>query len=297
MISVLIPVKDHDPLQLALSISGQLAPLGSPFEILISDDSEMNAARLRQERLENVPGVVVHCRETPLGRSANRNFLARLARYPYLLFIDGDAGVASPDFIANYLKNLDAGHVLCGGTMYHDSAPRNPGELLRWTYGRKREQLPATKRCRTPWKSFSTFNFVIPAKLFSSIGFDETIRGYGHEDTIFGIRLHQAGVPIRHLDNGLYHLGLETASEYLAKTRESASGLRQIFERDLIPGQYTSDINLLNTWLMFRKIHLDKAAGAWFALRHQNVERRLSGRNPSMRLLDLYKLGAISHIG
>jgi glycosyltransferase involved in cell wall biosynthesis len=297
MISVLIPVRNHDPSDLAEALSLQLSAAAQPFEILISDDSDQEAAMRLKPRLEIIPGVTFHCRQNPLGRSANRNFLAGEARYPYLLFADGDAGVASADFISIYLKNLDPESVLCGGTRYSDTMPGNPEQLLRWKYGKCREQKPAADRNLHPWKSFSTFNFVIPADLFRSIGFDETIRGYGHEDTIFGIRLHESGVPIRHLDNGLCHLGLETAAEYLAKTRESAVNLRSLHERNLIPPKYINDIALLDTWISLKKIGLDKPVGAWFASRRHFAENRLGGPNPSIRLLDLYKLGAISHIG
>jgi hypothetical protein len=148
-----------------------------------------------------------------------------------------------------------------------------------------------------PWKSFSTFNFLIPAKVFRDIRFDESINGYGHEDTLFGIHLHQAGIQILHLDNGLFHLGLEPAGSYLEKVRESGANLRILHSRHVLPTANIRDLNLLSTWIWLDRLRISRLMAAWFRYRRKNIERQLCGSHPSLLLLDLYKLGSISHIG
>ncbi len=297
MLSVLIPVKDWNPVGLIESLAAQLVRCGHPYEILVSDDSPSPESMKISRAVSEIPNVVYYCREQPLGRSSNRNFLGAQAKYEYLLFIDGDAGMADDNFIRNYLLLLNPDTVLCGGTLYSEQPPENPEFMLRWKYGICREQSEALKRQQRPWKSFTTFNFLIPAAIFRSVLFDEFIKGYGHEDTIFGIHLQQKEVKIIHLNNGLIHLGLEPSQAYLGKIRESGSNLRRLYIRNMLPPQSIGDISLLATWIKLKKIHLDLLAAAWFRFRRKSLERRLCGPNPSMLLLDLYKLGAFSHIG
>lgn len=297
MLSVLIPVKDWNPFSLVESLANQLIQYRQPFEILISDDSDITESTKISGLLSQIPGVIYFCREKPLGRSANRNFLGDQAKYQYFLFIDGDAGMAKENYIQNYLDRLDSDSVLCGGTLYNEEPPENPDYLLRWKYGRSREQSDAQRRQKRPWKSFSTFNFLIPAKVFNDIRFDEDIKGYGHEDTIFGINLHQSGVKIIYLDNGLFHLGLEPSSVYLDKIRESGANLYLLYSRKLLPSKYIGDMNLLSSWKRLKKLQVSWLVAAWFRYRRKSIEKKLCGPNPSLLLLDLYKLGSISHIG
>jgi len=297
MLSVLIPVKDWNPLALVESLAVQLSESGKPYEILVSDDSDPAVSGQISGVVSKIRGVRYFCREKPLGRSANRNFLAANALYDYLLFIDGDAGMVHDRFILNYLDQASPDTVLCGGTLYSESPPENQESLLRWTYGRSREQIDASIRQKKPWKSFSTFNFLIPAQIFRNIRFDESIRGYGHEDTLFGINLNDSGVKIVHLNNGLLHLGLESASVYLDKIRESGANLHLIYTRGILPSAYLDEISLFASWKRLKKFRISGLAGSWFRFRRKSLEKRLCGTHPSLFLLDLYKLGAISQIG
>jgi glycosyltransferase involved in cell wall biosynthesis len=297
MLSVLIPVKDWNPLVLIESIVSQLIECEIPGEILISDDSTFSESSKISDLASEIPMVRYFCRKHPLGRSGNRNFLADQAKFQYLLFIDGDAGVQSNDFIRKYLESADKDTVLCGGTLYKNEPPADPDFLLRWKYGKAREQSDAKNRQKKPWKSFTTFNFLVPVDLFQKIRFDESISGYGHEDTIFGIQLHLAGIHIKHLDNGLLHLGLEPSLIYLEKVRQSGVNLRNLYSRGLFPPGNVKDVALLAAWIRFKKLHLSWLFGAWFRYRKNSIEKKLCGGDPSLLLLDLYKLGSISHIG
>ncbi len=296
MLSVLIPLRNWNPCSLVETLAGQLIKSGAPFEILISDDSDpVNSQPILQE-LRKVHGVICYSRNIPLGRSANRNFLATRAKYEYLLFIDGDAGCDTEHFIENYLDKLNPANVLCGGTLYQQEPPDNPELILRWKYGRSREQTTADQRQKHPWKSFSTFNFLIPSAVFNKIRFDESVKGYGHEDTIFGVHLHLSGVNIVHLNNGLLHLGLEPCTSYLEKIRESGTNLRSLASRNAFPETYSEEISLLNSWIRLKKLGLTSLMATWFKYRRKSIEKRLCGPDPSLLLLDLYKLGSISSI-
>ena len=296
MLSVLIPLMNWNPLCLVETLVNQLIKTGKPFEILISDDSNPLESEEILKQLSDIEGVSCFSRPAPLGRSANRNFLASKAQYEYLLFIDGDAGCEDDHYIENYFKTLGQDLVLCGGTLYNNEPPKNPESILRWKYGRAREQTHAKKRQQIPWKSFSTFNFLIPASVFNTFCFDESIKGYGHEDTLFGIQLHLAGIKIVHLDNGLIHLGLESCTVYLDKIRESGHNLIDLASRNAFPNDYLKGISLLKSWKLIKKFRLEGLVSTWFKFRRKSIEKRLCCRQPSLLLLDLYKLGSISSI-
>ena len=78
-----------------------------------------------------------------------------------------------------------------------------PTRLLRWKYGRKKEQKKASDRNKHPYSRFSTFNVIIDKSIFSKFRFYEELKQYGHEDTLFSYQLKKAGIAIYHIDNGL----------------------------------------------------------------------------------------------
>jgi GT2 family glycosyltransferase len=296
MLSVLIPVFHWDPSPLVRDLQQQLDQSGLAYEIIVSDDTPSAGKPGYQTHLECRPEITCIFRETSLGRSANRNRLAGMARYPYLLFIDGDAGMANPDFISKYVGHLDPGKVLAGGTLYPDQMPEDSKMHLRWKFGKAREQKPASIRRKNPWRSFSTFNFVVPAEVFKKISFNEAISGYGHEDTFFGFQLRNEGIPIVHLDNGLLHMGIEPSDQFLVKVRESIHNLYDLQKAGTLPPDLIQDIHLLKK---YRSVRLSGTKGLiriLFKVFHKTIEKRLNQPNPPLVLLDLFKLGLICRI-
>ncbi|OFY49208.1 MAG: hypothetical protein A2X22_07585 [Bacteroidetes bacterium GWF2_49_14] len=297
MLSVLIPVYRWDPRQLVAEIREQILQAGIPYEIIVSDDTPHFEEPEYQQNLALLSGVRCFWRDHPLSRSANRNFLASEAAYNYLLFLDCDGKVNSPVFIRDYIKKMNPDSVLVGGTLYDSIPPVNRSLTLRWIFGTHREQIPASMRNRDPWKSFSTFNFLIPAAIFHSIRFSENLTGYGHEDTLFGLQLKNRGIPVIHLDNGLVHLGLDSAEVFLAKVRESVSGLFYLQQTGLIGPGEASEIKLLRTAASLRKYGLLKVVHLIYRALRKPLEKTLLGKHPRLYILDLYKLGLISQFG
>ena len=70
-----------------------------------------------------------------------------------------------------------------------------------------------------------TNNFLIRKQAFLSIRLNERIVGYGHEDTLFGIRLKENSVIVKHINNPVVHIGLEDFDEYFEKTLEGLKNL------------------------------------------------------------------------
>jgi glycosyltransferase involved in cell wall biosynthesis len=286
-ISVLIPNYDWDVSALINSLHKQLNAAAVPFEIVCFDDCSTSNHQQKNEtvnKLENVRYVV---NKYPLGRSKNRNELAYASCNNYLLFLDGDAGIEkNADFIVNYLASAKPDQVICGGTAYENNAPADARYLLRYLYGKKREEKPAKTRQLEPWNGFSAFNFLIPRHIFLELKFDENLSEYGHEDTIFGNELKYRCIPIKHIDNAALHLGLDTNEVFIGKTKKAVENLRNLIDVGLVD----EDIKLYAWYAKTRKVFMTAPIGALYLKQHKRWEAQLAGPNPTLKLFDLYKL-------
>lgn len=287
MLSILIPIFDFDVKEFIAELSAQARKAGIPFEILCVDDCSHTFYRKANKDLGEIEGVVYWELEENIGRSAIRNLLADKAQYPYLLFMDCDSEIKSDQFLQNYIDNIKPGLVICGGRTYAKRAPREPDLKLRWHYGSEREVISADKRREAPYRNFMTNNFLVPTEIFQSIGMDESLTQYGHEDTLFGAELKNQGIPVLHLDNPLCHVGLETAPEFISKTRQSVENLHKLIDR----GQASEDIKLYRYYKLVKRWGLRPWILMQYRRKQIQIEKELTGGNPNLRKFDFYKIG------
>jgi glycosyltransferase involved in cell wall biosynthesis len=287
MLSILIPVYNYDIRGLVSELHKQAGAANIVFEIRCYDDGSASRYLTVNRELEQFEKVI--CRELPenIGRSAIRNLLAKEAQFDYLLFLDCDSMPEYPDFISRYSVNLRADALIYGGRTYSPNHPDEKKFFFRWFYGSKREVFPVEKRCKKPYHSFQTNNFVIPKNIFQAIGFNEKLKGYGHEDTQFGQQLLQRMILINHIDNPLRHLGLENTDEFLAKTREGINNLCYLIENKYD----VSTIRLARYFLLAKK-----SGTAWFinwifGMLEPSILKNLQSEKPSLKRFDFYKLG------
>ena len=283
MISVLIPAYDFDCSSLVRSLSRQADALDVPCEIVVANDA---SPRYRDE-IRSVAGLT-HVRylekDQNQGRSRIRDFLADEAKYPYLVFIDGDAELLDDKFLSRYQACCQPGCCVLGGIAYAQQLP-DEACRLHWTYGRKRESRMRKRGVFTP------FNFLIDKALFNRIRFDEAIVGYGYEDALFGARLKDVAV-VSYIDNSLIHAGLNDAASYLERTRQACRTLKSLSQR--YTSAYIASFSRL--WWAYnglRRWHLTAVFARCFDRHEEAIVRQLSGRHPQMLLLDLYKLGCM----
>jgi glycosyltransferase involved in cell wall biosynthesis len=223
------------------------------------------------------------------GRSAVRNKLADEARYDYLLFIDCDAEVCSSHFVEKYVTFCKEECVVIGGTAY-DTNENNPRYSLRLAYGRQREARTALERnYENTYHNFATFNFLISTSLFQKVRFDESIRGYGHEDTLFGHQLHELGTQFIHIENPLIHKGLDDNETFIRKTEEGTRNLFLLYKTGRYPF-LADESKLLNTYIRIYKTGLSRLLATAFAALKPFLQNMLCKPYPSLRLYDIYKL-------
>lgn len=277
MLSILIPVYNCDISSLVYALSHQVQILSQPVQILCLDDGSDAEWRAQNRSIKNLPSVEYQELAQNIGRSRIRNRLASMARYRFLVFLDGDSLIIRDDFVMRYLQNAEENCVICGSRIYPDKCPGTEYRL-HWTYGIEREQHARA--------IFQSNNFLIDGLLFNQVLFCESLEGYGHEDTLFGYQLSLHQVSVRYIDNPVLHSKLEKAEEFI---RNQHHALKNLFE--LTKKYPTLKTRLLRTVDRLDRLAISKILVYFFRLSQNQMLVNLKGSNPRMTLLDLYKLG------
>jgi glycosyltransferase involved in cell wall biosynthesis len=285
VLSVLIPIYNHDVGKLVITLVDQCQRLGIHYQILCFDDASRPLYKKKNRPLESIYGVSYLEFEKNLGRAKMRNKLGFNAMFDHVLFLDCDSQVVTKRFIKNYVDQIGRHDVVYGGTRYSKKPPRSKKKILHWTYGAKRERLSLQRRMASPYLGFRSNNFMIKRSIFLDHPFDERVEGYGHEDTLFAQELQKAGIQIHHMDNAVKHGGLETNEVFLKKVEESLETLVDLQNMDII-----IETNLTNFYQRVRDKGLLNLL-IWTAEKLEaRMEKNLLSERPSMRFLDLWKL-------
>jgi glycosyltransferase involved in cell wall biosynthesis len=290
-ISLLIPVCDYDIVAIVHSMKSCVGKIPEFIEILIGDDGSTPDYRARYLSLED-EGVKVIVSEKNIGRAAIRNKLALEAKGDYLLFIDADTMIpgTAEAYIMKWLEAMPSARVISGGVLYHASPPGDPDKILRWKYGRKREQRKASERNKMPYAAFTTFNVLIDKSIFSKLRFNEELKQYGHEDTLFSYQLEKAGINILHIDNGLIHEGLESNREYLNKTKLGIENLSMLYDNVTDKRTFSSSVTMLRIYNVLRVFRLNLILAGIFVRYRERMEIKIDSSDPSLLLFALYKV-------
>ena len=241
MISVLIPTFNAYVSPLVDFLLSQNDSSSLKMEIIIWDD----ASDIDIFVLCDNENISFFRSPVNMGRSKTRELLAEKAKYPYLLFLDADVLPVSTFFLGQYLQHASEYSILVGGIRYESEKPES-NRYFRWFYGKAREEILVKNRLLKPYDHFMTGNFLIPKSIFLEFPLHDVITGYGHEDTLLGYKFQQAGIPIKHIDNPVFHLGLEENEVFFAKSKEAVSSLLRLKQLGLnIPSKLLNGYNLL----------------------------------------------------
>jgi glycosyltransferase involved in cell wall biosynthesis len=297
MLSVNIPVYNIEVVDLVNDLHQQATKLNIDFEIRVYDDGSDEIFKSLNRIVKNKPNVVYREMEKNTGRAGVRNKMGADSVFDWLLFIDADSKIISPNYLKYYLENRKENRVLCGGTAYAKQKPADPEKLFRWTYGTKREAVTAAVRNRNKGFIITSNNFFLAKELFEQVHFREELREYGHEDTLLGYDLFCSGVEILHLDNALEHTGLESGQAFLKKSCMALENLKKIGE-ELLDGDrmFYRQVNFLRKYKRVTFIIPSRTIGRLFRKYREKMEANLKGPRPSLLVFDLYKLGYFAGI-
>ena len=290
MLSICVPVYNYDVTTLISALSIQSDQCENLVEIIVADDGSDEDFLEINKKIETEHNVRFIELGKNIGRSAIRNFLAKKARYNYILFLDCDSELGD-NFIKKYLEAINNdSQVICGGTLHPAHCP-SPAQTLRWKSGRKREDNTAHSRKQNKYKSFTSNNFVVKKEVFNKISFDEKIKKYGHEDTLFGIQLEVNKINIAHIDNPAIHIGIDTNQEYIIKTKNAIENLVQLLSTSEHKNLLLQRITLLNYYKQIDKLRLSGLVKIIFGVTEPLLIKNLTSKKPSLLLFDFFKMG------
>lgn len=287
MLSILIPVYNFNVVPFVKELQSQAKKCQIHFEIICLDDCSSSEFRIQNSELGEIPHVIYEELPENIGRSKIRNRMARKAKHEYLLFLDSDSKTNDNAFIQRYVDHVSSDKVIYGGRNYEKNPPKDLKKYFRWWYGINRETISAIEREKQPYQSFMTNNFMLPKQLFTAIGLDETISGYGHEDTLFGVELKKKKIPIIHIENPLCHIGLEEADEFLEKTKEGIRNLNQL----ILTKKIDDSVKLYRFYKKVKIFKLDDKILRYYQKNQQKIVSKLKKERPNLRWFDLFKLG------
>ncbi|MGW8202776.1 MULTISPECIES: glycosyltransferase family 2 protein [Sphingomonadaceae] len=207
-LSVLTIVKDRSG-HLAQLVEGLGRSQVPPRELIIVDMGSRVPVVVESMHF---PVHILRLTQAGLPLAAARNAAARSASGDTLLFLDVDCIPMHRliDTIAALALDKDA--LICAEVLYlgPDDARKDwdEGDLMARATGHPVRQFPARGfRVEENAGLFWSLVFAIRRSRFSALGgFDEAFTGYGAEDTDFGFRAKQAGLPLLFMGGaGAFH--------------------------------------------------------------------------------------------
>ena len=294
MLSILIPTYNYNIEALVAELHAQSTACDIDFEILCYDDGSKNLELIAVNKsIDELKNTTYKVLDTNIGRSAIRNLLAKDANYDLLLFLDADVIPVKDDFISKYLSEFtESTQLIFGGVNYQDKKPNNE-EMLRWVFGRKREVVPLNERKKSVYLSFLSCNFLIKKEIFNSVNFNEGISLDAHEDLLFSFDLKENDISISHINNPIYHLGLESSEIYLEKSLKGVKASLTLAKTNLIHIEYT---RIIRTFHNCKKIGINFLLALLFPVFKNSFETNLLSKKPSLFIFDLYKLSYLCYI-
>lgn len=289
MLSILIPIFNFDVRNFVSQLSQQATEVDFELEIICLDDGSKPEFLKLNEQISTLPKVEYKIAETNLGRSAIRNRLAQLSKFENLLFLDCDGECVSDQYLAEYAKYFESYDVIYGGRVYQAIRPKDQQLLFHWVCGKAREEIGVSQRLEQPYKSFMTNNFLIRKSVYDQVKMDESINGYGHEDTFFAIQLKKNGFSIDHIHNPIMHIGLEPTDVFLQKSENGVKNLAQLYKS----GRVSNSIKLIRFYEMAAKSGLIHLIRFWFSLRESAVKRNFHSTKPNLLWFDVWKLSLL----
>jgi len=205
-----------------------------------------------------------------------------------MLLLDCDSMILNKNFLQSYAECIEPNSVIYGGRIYPDTLP-NKNKLLSWKYGVEVESKKENERNKKPYLSFMTNNFLIDKQVFDRVSFNETITIYGHEDTFFGYELAINNIKIKHIDNPVLNIDIETNERFFVKNEDAIKSLVHL----KITGENSLFSNHVRLLCFYKKMNKfqKKTIQFLFYLFGSLIKKKMISGFYSSNLLNFYKLG------
>ena len=88
MLSILIPIYNYNAYPLVSGLIDQLLKTKLEYEVICVDDASKSLLNIENEKINSLKNATFFSNKKNLGFSSNRNFLASIANFDNLLFIE-----------------------------------------------------------------------------------------------------------------------------------------------------------------------------------------------------------------
>ncbi len=286
MLSILIPTYNYSVVNLVRQLHKQAKESSIPFEIIVVDDCSTDIAIFdKNKKIKELEFCAFLKNNENIGRTATRNLLANKAKFNQLLFLDADVYPKSDSFIKLFLSNMDSSEIIFGGISYKNEEPPKE-EILRWKYGKSRESLTVKQRIKNPYRTINSGCFLINKPLFLKINKELDMQKYGM-DIYFKQLLHKYQSKVNHIDNPVYHLGLETSKVFIKKSLEAIETICYLEKNHQLNN------SLIPLQKFYQKLSILKIDTFYLFILNKlkiKIENNLNSSRPNLVLFDLYRL-------
>lgn len=287
MLSIIIPSYNYPVYELVKELFSQCTSLAFPFEIIVRDDCSKN--QYNNFSINKLSNCTYTISNKNRGLAQTRNYLITQAQYAYVLLLDNDVFPQNNDFIKIYLNAISCeSSIYYGGIAYKKEIPSN-SDKLRWVYGISREEQTATERLTKNESSFLSSNTLFSKHIFDVILYDDAIINYGYEDLVFSKLAFKNNLKVKHLDNPVWHLKLDTSETYLQKTETALKTLKILIEENKLD---YNDTGITRNYLKIEKTHLFPVLlfiSNLFGI-PRILKKNLISKTPKLNYFDWYRL-------
>lgn len=291
MLSILIPTYNYNVYPLVCQLEEQAIEANITFEIICFDDNSKTFKDHNQLMVESLPHVRIINSKKNIGRIHARQKLSDESIFDWLLFLDADVIPKNKSFIQIYTNQISPENdAIFGGLTYSKKKPKNDF-MLRWKYGKTYESINADKRNSNPYQVIVSGNFFIKKKVFNLINSKIDKVGYGL-DNHFAALLKQNNIKVIHINNEVYHYGIEKSEVYLDKAEACIITLLGLLNEKKM---FEHDNKLLSIFMFFKKFKLNYPMLLLYKVFNKKMKKNLIGANPNMYIFQFYKLAYICY--
>ena len=287
MLSILITIYNYNLYPLVQELHKQCLSCNIEFEILTQDDASNSIYNTENEKINSLSNCSFFVLEKNVGYRENKNILAQKSKFDLLLILDGDCKIENPNFIKDYLENIEGFDGVYGGRV-HPEKPFSPEQTLRWKYGKFMEDQSVSSRMQNTYRSFLFNNTLIRKEVFNQIKFDSSFKKYGHDDTLFSYELKKLNAKLKHIENPVIHDDIDTNIVFYNKMKGSLENLYFLYSNKLIESYHSKMITLFEKLKTF---YLVKPISLIYLILNPIIEKNLTGNNPKLFCFNVFRLG------
>ncbi|WP_223033810.1 glycosyltransferase family 2 protein [Hanstruepera marina] len=293
MLSILIPTYNYNVYPLVENLVRRAVKSDIIFEIICIDDGSKSKLNPDNKNINSLAQCKFIERQTNKGRTETRQELAERAQYNWLLFLDADVMPKNDAFLTQYISLINEPYKAVFGGIAYSKSSYSKNNALRYTFGSKREVVDAKKRNAHPYRVICSANFMMQKSLFLKTNASILENTYGL-DYVFGVKLKSQHIHILHVDNEVYHLGIDDNADYLNKTKKALQTLLQLYTTNQINN---SEIRLIKAYNKLQFFGLSSLYGKLIGFLNKAIESHLlNSKSPNLFVFDLYRLGYFCRI-